>query len=1354
MLPFNQAPAFRQRCKRISGQADPAFGRRVGVSRGPRSERTGRPTGVVRATVAMTFAWRLSVGVSAAVPGNGLLFHAGFEGTIRAATARGNGAPRKRPDAPVYVRGVRGQALRLTKAAVHYSRNRNLALGRGTIAFWMRPVDWAPEKKTAGYEWTFSVCGVGAGGDRIQFFKMPTPMLMFFMGTEGHVKQLTWRIRKWPRGSWRLIVLTWNARGMKLYLDGECAARTTIAAENIAVDPGPLIRLQSGATTDYDEFRIYERALLDTEILAIYKAERPANPAPSRRRSTKSGSPVTRIPRLMRAPPVIDGVAAPGEWDDATLVTGFLLIPELELARRWTRVNLCYDANALYVRLVTPVSTLPDIPVAPRDDMDLWKMPSAELLFTPGTDADMPVHQLVFNTAGARFDQRGGDKAWDPEWECRSSVTAGVWTAEVRVPFAGIGCVPPRTGQAWRLNIGRNLLAPKKFSNPVFALAYADTTAFWRVVFGRPGESVQLVTSVDAASRRLGVKGSVGPELPDEARLVLAVKRLPMEARQRRTMGDFDGLAVPLLKSVSLTVGKLRSGMSPVITLPGPGRYVARTQLTPDATSTVYRQVVHFVVRERFTAELAFRSRERTMLVNWELTGPVGESAMIRAEVEAGGLAAIRPKGLLLSAAERVGEATAGTLRFDLSRLTQLDYTVAVTLDDDGKTERRLLPMKCFYNADWIGFERRLAREHRVPGPWVPLRAGESEVTTLTQHYRFGPRGMPLSMRAGGREILAAPIRLEMATATSRFAPGKGIAWGERHADTAVFELSFQASDADARLKVRTEFDGMSRYDLTIRPLNNNTRMTRLVLEIPIRPDVARFKYPVRGPYQAWDVLDLDADVGPVYADAFLPHIWVGDDDRGIAWFAESDEFYEPEDRDKVIELVRDKEAVVLRVNMITFPRRLTVPTTFTFGLQATPTRPMPVPNWTAYRFASSISSSTYHVTTGYTTGAEYHVTLGVPFPVQDLDRARRFVKSVHSRPGRSAVVYATSNGMGDGGAEFRFFEQEWKNPSVCDTWSFASRGQYHWGTCPTVETLRDYFLWRTAQAIDELGIDGLYYDYATVFPADNPDAGCGYERDGKRFPTWPIFADRAMRKRIYELFMTKRGKAVFVYHNYSRMMTPIASFATLHLDGESYQRRTGVIGARITTDYTKLLTNSRIRAMFGTQFGTVPYFLAKLAGRREDYGTPWLKKATRTLAAMMLPHGVPIWGFYCDIPELNRYTAVQDRFGIAAARFVPYYRIRDEIGLVPAPAPGKVLVSYWARPGKALVVVGNLTDTVFSGALRIDPGRLLGVKAGRVTATDPSSGANLEVRSAGVAVDVPAKDYRFLEVAPEAATR
>ena len=336
---------------------------------------------------------------------------------------------------------------------------------------------------------------------------------------------------------------------------------------------------------------------------------------------------------------------------------------------------------------------------------------------------------------------------------------------------------------------------------------------------------------------------------------------------------------------------------------------------------------------------------------------------------------------------------------------------------------------------------------------------------------------------------------------------------------------------------------------------------------------------------------------------------------------------------------------------------------------------------------------------------------------------------------------------MGGNVPEFIFFEQEWKNPIVCDTWTFASKGYYHWGTCPTVESLRDFFLWSTGRAIDDYGIDGLYYDFGTSQRAANPAAGCGYMKNGELYPTWPIFADREMRKMIYQLFMDERGHAYFVLHNYSQMIAPITSFMTLHLDGESYQQRLGKVGALITRDYTKLISVPRLRAMFGTQFGTVPYFLPELAGTAEDYSAPWMKPATRTLIALMLPHGIPIWGFYCDIDELNKYVSAQDKFRFEESDFTPYYKMTGELKTEPAMPETELLVSYWKKPDDLLVVVGNITDKPFSGFLIVDTAKLFPESGKKLIAFDAYDEKEFPVQGNRITLSVKEKDYALLRI-------
>lgn len=676
-----------------------------------------------------------------------------------------------------------------------------------------------------------------------------------------------------------------------------------------------------------------------------------------------------------------------------------------------------------------------------------------------------------------------------------------------------------------------------------------------------------------------------------------------------------------------------------------------------------------------------------------------------------------------------------------MSKLKKLNYSVVVTLDSRKFKQTRKVPFKCYYNAPWIGFEKKIAEAHKVPAPWKPVVIEGGTAETLTLKYRFGKQGMPNAILAEGKELLAQPIDLKVSVDSARFKPTGKMVWKSKYSDAATFSIPFSSKAATAQLTGTVEFDGMIRYDLKITPRKSNAKLTGLVLDIPLQNSCSKLKYPYCGPYQKWNICDLEGKVNKYYADAFMPHIWVGNTRRGVAWFAESNKLYRPFGNRKVIELKQLGDKTLLRINMVAAPLQFSKPVTYTFGIQGTPMKPI-ASDWTSQVLASCISTKRNNIVTmGYTTGRDYHVMAGIPYPSKNAERARRWVKGVHRVKGRRALVYATSNGVGSKSPQYRFFEQEWKNPLSCDTWSLASRGEYHQGTCPTVESWRDFFLWSTYKALEKFNIDGLYYDFATVSSTYNEAAGCGFTYKGKQYPTWPIFTDRQMRKRIYQIVMDKKGHADFVFHNYSKSMAPIMSFATMLLDGEVYQQRTGVIGAKITDDYTKLIPLPRLQAMFGAQWGCTPYFLSKLAGNKDDYGTARLRKATRCMIGMMLPHGIPIWGFYCDIPELNKYTAVQDRFGIDDSKFFPCYNLKMDKLL--SPAKDKILVGYWLKKDSALVAIGNLSSQKYSGMLNIAE-----ILPGAVKAENAYGHKNYSLADGKkISIEVPGKDYLLLVI-------
>ena len=204
---------------------------------------------------------------------NSILFKADFENaSANAVFAKGStaGTLTKTPE---FVKdGICGEAIRLKPGIkLTFEQKNNIDLNAGTLVFWVRPVDWNPAKPTAGCNWFFGICGIGAEGGRIQIFKHTTPTLMAFVGNKGAIKSLTQGMGYWKQNQWYMISVTWNDGRTVLYVNGKLVARSAITKKELPVNTGDLIRIQSTfGTTDFDNIVIYNRVLSMDEMKKLY----------------------------------------------------------------------------------------------------------------------------------------------------------------------------------------------------------------------------------------------------------------------------------------------------------------------------------------------------------------------------------------------------------------------------------------------------------------------------------------------------------------------------------------------------------------------------------------------------------------------------------------------------------------------------------------------------------------------------------------------------------------------------------------------------------------------------------------------------------------------------------------------------------------------------------------------------------------------------------------------------------------------------------------------------------------------------------------------------------------------------
>jgi hypothetical protein len=1277
----------------------------------------------------------LCVALGVQAESSSLLFHASFEETATAATATGSPEATLKK-AAVFTEGVSGKALVLDGTTLLYTQQGNIDRLRGTAVFWIKPLNWDPAKSTKQYFWFFSANKGGGNVDRIQFFKLPNPTLYFMFGEQKHMQTILRGTGDWQQEQWRCFAIAWDEHWMKLYVDGKLYQKLKSSPEHLPVDTGDTIQLGSDQASAFDELRIFNRLLSDDEIRGYYHVDTMnlQKAAPPVAASTTDDIRISMvIPRVSR-PPVLDGRAAAGEWDNTSMLGGFLRLPELEFTPRQTTMRACYDQQYIYLLLSSATNGQLQTKATEQDGA-VYSDDSYEIFFaTPEGRKDGIVYQLILNSADAHYDARKGDKSWNSAWKSKSTIADGVWTAEVAIPLQDIGPAP-RQGENWLFNVARNWTNPHAFTNPTFNLAYSAAEGFATLTFGGEGEFATHRALTRVNQRIADVAGAARTGQEGPVTVHTRIKKATGDVTNKVSLKSFEAIPGEVIFEERREYPAAKSTPAEYAVAPevkASGQYFLQTIITA-GTSRLFQQVIPFKVADLLAVDLEFLSVPRVLNARWELGADIGKLTKLTCEITDS-----RGKAVLNTSVP-APTGTTGTIPLDIKTLRERQYTLKVTAVGALTTVTQTVPFQSFAEAEWLGFEKRLRGQHAVMPPWTPVKVGQGSIDTRMQQYRFGPGPFPTQIIADGQPILSGPVDLQVTANGARqsFTPAPRTVVAQE-ADIVTHQYKLTGKSLDLQVRSSCEFDGMMRFDVDLLPKQGQTcTLSGLALEIPVRAEIALMKLPFFTGKQKETMFTIDCTVGDAWADAFTPHMWVGNDDRGVAWFMESDAQFALKDESRAIELVRRGESVVLRVRIVDTPITLTGKRTYTFGIMGTPSTPLPT-NWSVRRLASCTSTSTRPmITMGYTTGPEYHVRRGVPYPAKDKER---FLKTVSTSPGIQNVVYATCNGCGSKVPEYVYYQQEWNNPNSRDTWTYLTSGEYHDGACPVSESWRDFFLYACKQARDEYGIDGLYYDYGTVMGCSNGAHGCGYDKGGARQRTFPIFADRELRKNIYRLFAEGGRDPYFVLHNYSQPVAPIASFCQILLDGEPYQQKTGVIGSKVTDDYSQLIPMPRLRAMFGKQWGMTPFLLVKFT--REDEARP---KPTRTTLAMTLPCGIQVWGFYCHIPSLNSAYGAQDRFKAGEAAFVPYWQ---QDGAVRANT--ELLAGYWKKPGAVLVAISNLSTVDFDGEITLDPAKLLGANAGKIAVLDAEKHQPIPVNGNTLRLQVEAKDFRLLEIRAE----
>ena len=637
---------------------------------------------------------------------------------------------------------------------------------------------------------------------------------------------------------------------------------------------------------------------------------------------------------MCATPPVIDGALAPGEWDCASGPGGFSLVGGKLLAPDQPEVYVTYDKDNLYVaaRLPLPKGRQPKMAVTQRDG-PVWEDDAFEIFLDPSGRRGS-YYQLIVNARGTQWDGLQQSESWNAEWTSKTHVGETDWILEEAIPFASLKASTPADGQSWAVNFAWDRFTPWGFIGTWAPMSsnLHDPGRFGTLVFSSKATPVALFGPYMKSSGGLEMRGKWGP----------SGGALQAELNLSRLHGG----KTENIGAVKQMGGQTRDDLGLEVKLPqeqgfnAAGDYQLTAQVK-NGDQILWSTEVTATVKGPLDVEVEKYWLAGKLVIHLNASGltrtPQQLGAAVKLLDDAGNTAAE-------VAVEKFAANGKADVTFDVGELKPGNYNLQAEAygADKQALYAATVALEKPARPAWLGSKAGISDE--VLPPWTPLKVSGNQVMPWGRTYAFARLPFPSSVITRDTEVLAGPITL------SGSVDGKKLAWSGT--DCLVTETephlvrlagSAEAAGLTCEGTVSLEYDGMIRSDFRLIP-DGEVHLDALALEIPIKPEYAKYLYHWPGRWgSAYNAGALPEDG---YHGPFKPVFWLGDEWRGFCWFSESDRNFFNEEDANVVDIGRQGDVVMLRVNIIGKPQTISRPLDYTFGFQATPVKPMSPDVW------------------------------------------------------------------------------------------------------------------------------------------------------------------------------------------------------------------------------------------------------------------------------------------------------------------------------------------------------------------------------------------------------------------------
>ncbi|MDR0932380.1 MAG: DUF6067 family protein [Victivallales bacterium] len=649
-----------------------------------------------------------------------------------------------------------------------------------------------------------------------------------------------------------------------------------------------------------------------------------------------------QLPRI--SSPAIDGKFSTEEWEFAAKKYGFGIhasTKDLGLRQGYTLMG--YDNDYLYLAIVTelPPTEIPFLSSCRFRDGSLIMDDGIEIWC--GKDAKTQ-YQYIVNDRGVVFDvahkSTGNDLNWNSKWKFASGKTDGNWICELAIPLSDLGIAGKPDGKEISFFVARN------WKNPAMQSPFAGMGWKYATYLLSPENPTVRIDSIGKLEEQLfSLEGTIKNNTSASRNYLLELKFTHSDMpswSQKQELAVAPGQKGQFKFYADAIHIHQNASHKAELTILCEGKPVFSENYQWSLPRNMSQKWEHV---RRQVSQLHFAYYPYLDKLIFHLDG-VEKVDKIEAEISLSGKT-VAQKSFDCSGDKFNGNMDTGALKEGVYNLSVVLFSKGSKVKTLNKTfERIVFP--------WEHNQLGITREVIPPFEKITYPGGR-EIKMSLKTIGFTPEGLYSSLKLSGRELLSGKAEYTYADdiGTAKLRQGEG-EFIEKSDDRAVYCGKGSARDFAVETRSITEYDGCTRFELTLAPESGKQPVIRsFYLDIPLNSDQIRLLHVIgsgmirsnpatkvpSGEGEVWRSSDIS--VGEAYGNMQI-YLWLGEMERGISWFADNDRNFSVDDKQPVQQLIRQNGVLTLRVNFINKPLTLKEKRTIVFGMQPSPTRPMP----------------------------------------------------------------------------------------------------------------------------------------------------------------------------------------------------------------------------------------------------------------------------------------------------------------------------------------------------------------------------------------------------------------------------